>query len=78
MDRIKGGVPEDSEKSEMAFAIRSYPGPICEGFDRGEEYKYILPIIFSRVMLSNGTDAYQAITNWAWCESTYQHNYHTC
>jgi hypothetical protein len=58
MDRIKGGVPEDSEKSEMAFAIRSYPGPIGENSDRGEGHKYILPIIFSRVMLSNGTDAY--------------------
>jgi hypothetical protein len=63
MDRIKGGVPDDSEKSVIAFATRSYPRPVSEDSDSGKEHEYILPIIFSRVMLSNGTDAYRAIIN---------------
>jgi hypothetical protein len=57
MDRIKGGFPDNCERSAMAFAIRSYPEPVGEDPGRDERMIYILPMIFSRVILSNGTSA---------------------
>lgn len=57
MERIKGGFPDNCERSAIEFAIRSYPGLISEDPSRGERGIYVLPMIFSRVMLSKGTGA---------------------
>jgi len=57
MDKIKGGFPDNCERSAIAFAIRSYPGLVGEYPSRGERRIYVLPMIFSRVTLSNGTGA---------------------
>lgn len=64
MDRIMGGFPDDSEISVIAIAIRSYPGLVCENPYRNEQWIFILPMIFSRVILSNGTGA--PLSNQEW------------